>query len=111
MDQTTFQGYHSLLVTTERIVREGTGDKGIRGFKQSNIMFKDIAVLYDAACLANTAYVLNNRNWKFIYMSWMKGEPAVRPSDGFWDVQKVLTIGNCITDNSRRLGVATSCAS
>ena len=89
-------------------MREDTGDKGIRGFKGQNIMFKDIPGYYDPACLAGAVYMLNNRNWKFIYMSWMKGEPAVRPSDGFWDVQKVLTIGNCITDNRRRLGVVSA---
>ena len=41
-------------------------------------------------------------------MLWMKGEPAVRPSDGFWDVFKVLSIGNLITDNPRRLGVVSA---
>ena len=38
------------------------------------------------------------------YMSWMKGEPAIRPSDGFWDVFKVLSMVAMGTDNSRRLG-------
>lgn len=107
-DLTTFGGYESLLVNVERIVRDSENNKGFRGFKGGNIMFKDCEVYYDQACLASTAYVLNNRNWKFIYMNWMKTEPAVRPADGFWDVEKVLTIGNCITDNSRRLGCVTS---
>jgi hypothetical protein len=106
-DQTTFQGYKSLLVSIERLVRDSDSNKGIRGFKSQSVMFNDIPVYYDNACLAGAVYLLNNRNWKFIYMNWMKTEPAVRPSDGFWDVEKVLTIGNCITDNSRRLGVVS----
>lgn len=103
--QTNFEGYESTIVTIERISREGPQDKGIRGYKGQNIMFKDIPFVYDPACTAASIYILNNRNLYFIYMQWMKGEPAVRPADGFWDVFKVLTIGNMITDNARRLGV------
>ena len=43
-------------------------------------------------------------------MQYQKGEAAVRPTDGFWDVFKVLTIGNLITDNPRRLGVVSAIA-
>lgn len=107
-DQASFQIYKGLLVAVERLVREGPGDKGIRGFKGQNVMFNDVPVYYDNAALAGAMYMLNDRNFKFIYMNWMKTEPAVRPSDGFWDVEKVLTIGNCITDNSRRIGVCNA---
>lgn len=109
-DQATFQIFEGLTPTLERFVREGPNDKLVRGFKQLNQMFKDCQVMYDAACLAGAWYFLNSTNFKFIYMNWMKTEPAVRPADGFWDVEKVLTIGNCITDNSRRLGVVSSCS-
>jgi hypothetical protein len=71
-------------------------------------MFKDIPFGYDPFCPAATAYILNGRNLKFVYMQWMKGEAAVRPADAFYDVMKVLTIGALITDNSRRLGVVTT---
>jgi hypothetical protein len=91
--------------TFERIVRESGSDKGVAGFKGTNIMFKDIPWAYDAACRAATLYVLNDRNLCFIYMQWMKGEPSVRPADAFYDVFKVLTIGNLTTNNPRRLGV------
>lgn len=107
-DQASFQIYEGLTPTIERLVRDSENNKLVRGFKGQNIMFKDIPLAYDNACLAGAMYILNNRNFKFVYMSWMKGEPAVRPSDGFWDVQKVLTIGNCITDNSRRIGVVSA---
>lgn len=108
--QTVFQGYEGLIVATERIDRTSPNDKGLSGYKGQNIMFKDIPVAYDGACVADSLYMLNDRNLKFIYMAWMKGEAAVRPSDGFWDVFKVRTTGNLITDNPRRLGVITSIA-
>ncbi len=103
--QTVFEGYEAKITTNERLVRDSPANKGISGYKGQNLMFKDIPIGYDNACLAGCAYMLNNRNLKFIHAQWMKGEPAVRPADGFWDVFKVLTIGNLITDNPRRLGV------
>lgn len=109
-DQATFQIFEGLTPTLERFVRESPNDKLVRGFKQLNQMFKDCPVFYDSACLAGAWYFLNTTNFKFVYMNWMKTEPAVRPADGFWDVEKVLTIGNCITDQSRRLGVVSSCS-
>lgn len=108
--QTVFQGYEGLLVATERIDRKSPNDKGLSGYKGQNIMFKDIDVSYDNDCFADNLYLLNNRNLKFVYMAWMKAEKPVRPSDGFWDVFKVRTTGNLITDNPRRLGVVTSIA-
>jgi hypothetical protein len=104
-DQTTFQGYEAITVVNERLVRTSASDKGIRGYKGQNLAFKDIEIGYDNACLAGAMYMLNNRNLFFIYMYWMKGEPAIRPQDGFWDVFKVITCGNLTTDNPRRLGV------
>jgi hypothetical protein len=108
--QTVFQGYEGLLVANEQISRTSSSDKGVSGFKGQHIMFKDIHVAYDSACPADVLYMLNNRNLKFIYMAWMKAEKPVRPSDGFWDVFKVRTTGNLITDNPRRLGVVTAIA-
>lgn len=105
--QTVFQGYEGLTPTIERLIRTSGNDKLVRGFKGQNIAFKDIELGYDAACPAGVMYILNNRNLHFIYMQWMKGEPAVRPQDGFWDVFKVLTIGNLTTDNPRRLAAIT----
>ena len=97
-------------MATERIDRDSVNDKGLSGYKGQNIYFKDIPIAYDDDCPADSLYILNNRNLKFVYMAWMKGEKPVRPSDGFWDVFKVRTTGNLITDNPRRLGVVTSIA-
>lgn len=107
-DQATFQGYESLTPAIERLNRTSDTDKLVRGFKGQNIQFKDIPLGYDPACPANTMYILNNRNLKLVWMYWMKGEPAIRPMDGFWDVFKVVSCANLITDNPRRLGVISS---
>lgn len=106
--QTVFEGYEGLTPSIERLVRESDRDKLVRGYKGQNVMFKDIPVGYDPACPAGNFYVLNNRNLHFIHMQWMTGEPAIRPADGFWDVFKVLTIGNLTTDNPRRLAVVSA---
>jgi hypothetical protein len=106
--QTVFEAFESLTPTIERLNRESVDDKLVRGFKGQNVMFKDIPLGYDPFCPSATAYILNNRNLKFVYMQWMKGEAAVRPADAFYDVFKVLTIGNLVTDNPRRLGVVTT---
>lgn len=108
--QTVFQGYEGLLLVNEQLMRTSTADKGISGFKGQNLMFKDIPIGYDNDCVADSLYMLNNRNLKFVYMAWMKAEKPVRPSDGFWDVFKVRTTGNLVTDNPRRLGVIISIA-
>lgn len=106
--QTVFEGFEGLTPTIERLNRESPSDKLVRGFKGQNIMFKDIPFAYDPACPSGNLYILNNRNLKFIYMQWMKGEDAIRPTDAFFDVFKALTIGNLITDNPRRLAVVTA---
>ena len=106
--QTVFEGYESLTPTIERLVRDDENNKLVRGFKGQNVAFKDIPLGYDPQCPSGNCYILNNRNLYFIYMQWMKGEAAVRPADAFYDVFKVLTIGNLTTDNPRRLGVVSS---
>lgn len=106
--QTVFEGYESLTPSIERLERTSASDKLVRGFKGQNVMFKDIPLGYDPACPSATCYILNNRNLQFVYMQWMKGETAVRPADAFYDVFKVLTIGNMTTNNPRRLGVVTA---
>jgi len=106
--QTIFEGYNGLTPAIERLDRQSSSDKLVRGFKGQNVMYKDIPLAYDAACPSGNCYILNNRNLFFVYMQWMKGEAAVRPVDAFYDVFKVLTIGNLTTDNPRRLAVVSA---
>ena len=106
--QTVFQGYEGLLTTNERYVRMGQDEKGVTGFKGTQLMFKDIPVAYDAACPSGDCFILNNRNLFIRYLTWMKAYPAVDPANQFIDVVKVLTMYNLCTDNPRRLGVVSS---
>lgn len=106
--QTVFEGYESLATPIERLERANSSDKLVRGYKGQNVMFKDIPLGYSPGCPSGNCYILNNRNLHFIYMQWMKGEAAVRPADAFYDVFKVLTIGNLTTDNPRRLAVVSA---
>lgn len=106
--QTVFEGYNGLTPTIERLDRSSPSDKLVRGFKGQNVMFKDIPIGYDPSAPSGNLYILNNRNLHFVYMQWMKSDPSIRPTDAFYDVFKVLTIGNMTTDNPRRLAVVTA---
>lgn len=103
--QNNFEGFETVQATKERLVRETSGDKLLANYKGQNIQFKDIPLVYDPACPAGNLYILNNRNLFFVYMQWMKGEDPIRPADAFYNVFKVLSMGNMTTDNPRRLGV------
>ena len=105
---TIFAAFNNLLVANERYGRKGAGDKGVSGFKGQNIMFRDIPLFYDAACASASVYILNNRNLHLVYAVWMKGFPAVSPTNQFVDVFKVLSICAMTSDNLRRLGVVNA---
>ena len=105
--QTDVEGYEGTLVSLERYMRRGVKDKGISGFTGEDIMFKDIPYVWDADCPSGTTYLLNNRNLKLVYASWMKFFPNVTPTNQFISVGKVWTSGNLVSDNPRRLGVVT----
>lgn len=107
-DRTTFQGYTSLLLANERLVRSGPGDKAISGYKGDHIMFKDIPIAFDAANPAGLMYILNRRNLFIRWAAWMKAFPPQSPVNQFADVVKVWTMYNLCSDNPRRLGVITA---
>lgn len=107
-DRTTFEGYESLLLTNERLVRSGKDDVGVSGYKGDHIAFKDIDVAYDFASPAGLMYILNRRNLFIRYAVWMKAYPPQTPVNQFVDVVKVWTMYNMASDNPRRLGVITA---
>lgn len=106
--RTEFEGYESLLTLNERLVRNGSDDKAVSGYKGTSIMFKDISWAYDNACPATTVYILNRRNLFIRWLFWMKAFPPQSPVNQFADVVKILTVYNMCSDNPRRLGVVTS---
>jgi hypothetical protein len=107
-DRTVFEGYESLLLTNERLVRSGKDDLGVTGYKGDHIAFKDIDVAYDFANPAGLMYILNRRNLFIRYAVWMKAYPPQTPVNQFVDVVKVWTMFNAASDNPRRLGVITA---
>lgn len=107
-NRTVFEGFEGLLVANEQYTRTGKGDKGVTGFKGDQLMFKDVPIAYDNDASSGSAYLLNRRNLKLVYMLWMKAFPPGSPVNQFIDVVKILTIANLTTDNPRRLGVVTS---
>lgn len=106
--RTEFEGYESLSVSIERLVRTDSNQKLVSGYKGTQIMFKDIPLAFDPACPAQTMYILNRRNLFIRYLTWMKAFPPETPVNQFADVVKILTIYNLCTDNRRRLGVLTA---
>lgn len=107
-DRTSFEGYESLLVTNERLLRNGPNDTGITGYKGDKIMFKDIFVSYDNACPSGFMWILNRKNLFIRYALWMKAFPPQSPVNQFVDVVKIWTMYNMASDNPRRLGVITA---
>jgi hypothetical protein len=106
-DRPTFEGYESLSVSIERLMRSNTTDKLLSGYKGDHIMFKDIPLAFDLAAPAANVYILNRRNLFIRYMLWMKAFPPQTPVNQFIDVVKILTIYNLCSDNPRRLGVVS----
>lgn len=106
MDETSFEGYESLLVANERYTDKKEGDGG---FQNDVLKFKGMLLAYDLACPLGHAYWLNEKYIKlFVAKSlWLKlGEP-IEPTNQAIQVRKVLSILNLCVQNSRRLGVIT----
>ena len=106
-DRSSFEGYESLSVTTERLNRSAATDKLLSGYKGDHVMFKDITLAFDFAAPAGNCYILNRRNLFIRYMLWMKAFPPNTPVNQFMDVVKILTLYNLVSDNPRRLGVVS----
>ena len=107
-DRTVFEGYESLSVSIERLVRSATTEKLISGYQGDHVMFKDIPLAFDFANPAGNVYILNRRNLFIRYMLWMKAFPPDSPVNQFSEIVKILTLYNLCSDNPRRLGVVSA---
>lgn len=109
-DQTSFQGYESLLIANERYDTKDKSTKGDAAFENDVLMFKGKPGSYDEDCPAGNLYFLNNAHLKITYYEggWMKMYPEVDPSNQLANVHKVATFGNMTVDDSRHLGVVTA---
>ena len=105
-NRTVFEGYEGLLTANERFTSK---DEAEGGFKNETFKYKGAKMAFDEDNPAGNMYFGNPEFLKLAYLKsyWMKGFPAVDPANQTADIFKVLTIGNLITNHSRRLGVVT----
>lgn len=109
-DETSFEGYESLLIANERYDTKDKSTKGDAAFLNDVLMFKGKPGSYDEDCPSGNMYFLNNKHLKITYYEggWMKMYPEVDPANQLANVHKVATFGNMTTDDPRHLGVVTS---
>ena len=108
-DQTSFEGYESLLTANERFTDKTSGDAG---YKNEALKFKGAKIGYDEDCGAGRMYFLNP---KFIYVCvakgvWVSLSKELEPVNQNARVRKVLSFLQFITKQPRRTGVITSIA-
>lgn len=106
-DQTTFEGYESLLTANERFTDKAKGDAG---YENEALKFKGAKIGFDADCSSAHMYFLNP---KFIclYVSkqyFMNLGKELEPVNQNVRSRKVLTIAQFVAKQPRRLGVLTA---
>ena len=108
--RTVFLGYQSLLVPNERFAKESKPRGGDLGWKQDAIQFNGADVFYDEDAPSGNLYFVNPKFLKVVYLkgAWMKMKDKIEPYNQLAAVQRVFTIANMATNNSRRLGVVSS---
>jgi hypothetical protein len=107
-DRASFEGYESLLVEIERLVKDSGGEADADlGWMNDAIRFKGIPYVYDEYCTAGYAYFVNKNFLKLTVLrgGWMKMKDPVDPANQFMQVFRVLTVGNLCTGARRHLGV------
>ena len=106
-DQTSFQGYESLLTTNERFTNQDKSGAVDGSFKNEMLKFKACKVAFDEDCTAGYGYCGNTRNLKLNYPTggWAKGWPPVVPANQTVEIVKYTTVCQTSINNPRRLGV------
>jgi len=109
-DQTVFEGYEGLLTANERFTSKSEGEGA---FKNEVLKHKGMKLAYDPE-MSGTArmYFLNEDAIKLVVAKgiFLKlGEP-IEPANQTIDVRKVVTVGNLVAKQRRRLGVIYSIA-
>ena len=105
--RTVFEGFEGLLLANERFTDKSNGDGS---FKNEVLKFKGMLLSFDNACTSGAMYFLNPKYLKLVYKtgSWMKAQPAIRPTNQTADFVIIRTMANLFATNPRRLGVVTS---
>ncbi len=110
--RTVFEGYEGLLTVTERFTVEDKDRNGQGAFNNQSLKFKGASMFFDEDLDTDNAYMYNPKFLKLIYLkgAWMKMKDRIEPANQLAAIQRVFTVGNLATNNSRRLGVVTAIA-
>lgn len=102
-EQTTFEGYESLLIPGERFTDKSSGDGG---FKNEVLKFKGMRLSYDDDCPTGFLWMLNPKHLFLMVASdvWMKLGKELEPINQNIRVRKVHSILQFVTKQPRRLG-------
>lgn len=108
--RTVFQGYEGLLLATERFTTDDKKNDGQGAFANKCLKFKGANLFYDEDLDIDNMYFYNPKFLKLIYLkgAWMKMKDRIEPANQLAAVQRVFTVANLATNNSRRLGVISS---
>ena len=108
--RTVFEGYESLLLATERFTTDDKKNDGQGAFANSSLKFKGSTLFYDEDLDTDNLYFYNPKFLKLIYLkgAWMKMKDRIEPANQLAAIQRVFTVAQLATNNSRRLGVVTA---
>jgi len=109
-DQTVFEGYEGLLTANERYTSKSDGEGA---FKNEVLKFKGMKLAFDAEMSASARmYFASEDALKLVVAKgvFLKLGEAIEPANQTIDVRKVVSIGNLVVKQSRRLGVIISIA-
>lgn len=108
--RTVFEGYESLLQPQERFTVEDKNNNGQGAFANESLKFKGSRLFYDEDLDTDNLYFYSPKFLKLIYLkgAWMKMKDRIEPANQLASIQRVFTVGNLATNNSRRLGVVSA---
>lgn len=109
-DRTSFEGYNSLLVDIERLVKDSGGEADADlDWLNDAIAYKGIPYVYDEDAPSGNAYFVNKNFMKLTVLkgAWLKMLPPVDPSNQLGTVHRVMTVGNLCASARRHLGVVS----
>jgi hypothetical protein len=108
--RTVFSGYESLLLPNERFTTDDKANNGQGAFANASLKFKGASIFYDEDLDTDNLYFYNPKFLKLIYLkgAWMKMKDRIEPANQLAAIQRVFTVANLATNNSRRLGVVTA---
>jgi len=108
--RTVFEGYESLLIANERYTVDDKNNDGQGAFANAKLKFKGADIFYDEALTTDHLYFYNPKFLKLIYLkgAWMKMKDRIEPANQLTSVQRLFTVANLGTNNSRRCGIVSS---